>query len=113
MAAYYEAEDLINVGAYHAGSNPKIDDAIARHGAIEEFLIQSVEERCTLEETLTWMLEVSGLDISQEEMLGMVSGGSHEASVPRRREKPAQVEAETNTRALNSVAALFSTMESA
>jgi flagellum-specific ATP synthase len=37
MAVYSEQEDLINVGAYRTGSNPAIDDAIAKHMPIEKF----------------------------------------------------------------------------
>ncbi|MDR0487594.1 MAG: FliI/YscN family ATPase, partial [Treponema sp.] len=64
MAVDAEAEDLINVGAYHQGSNPAIDEAIAKHGPIEDFLIQSVEERSPLEETLAAMSEITGVEIS-------------------------------------------------
>ena len=30
MATYREAEDLINIGAYVAGSNPRVDLALAQ-----------------------------------------------------------------------------------
>lgn len=40
MAIYKENEDLINIGAYQKGSNPKIDQAIALRQAIEDFLAQ-------------------------------------------------------------------------
>ena len=45
MAVYADAEDLINIGAYVKGSNPDIDDAIAKHGSIDDFLIQDVHEK--------------------------------------------------------------------
>lgn len=45
MATYAEAEDLINIGAYVKGSNPDIDMAIKKHRAINDFLLQDVEER--------------------------------------------------------------------
>ena len=51
-ATYKEAEDLINIGAYSKGSNPKIDEAIAKIGRINSFLKQKVEEKFTLQETL-------------------------------------------------------------
>ena len=70
MAVYAEAEDLINVGAYHAGSNPAIDDAIAKREAIEAFLIQSVDERSTLKETLLAMAAIAEMEIPAEEMEG-------------------------------------------
>ena len=69
MAVYAEAEDLINVGAYHQGSNPSIDEAIAHHKQIEDFLIQTVEERSFLTQTLTQMAAISGHAIPEEEML--------------------------------------------
>jgi flagellum-specific ATP synthase len=68
MAVYAENADLINVGAYHAGSNPAIDEAIAKHGSIEELLIQEVGERSPLPETLQVMGEIAGLEIPRTEM---------------------------------------------
>ena len=44
IATYRDAEDLINIGAYKAGTNPKIDKAIELHDLIDEFLIQEVNE---------------------------------------------------------------------
>jgi flagellum-specific ATP synthase len=67
MAVYAEAEDLINVGAYHGGSNPAIDEAIAKHEAIEAFLVQDVKEKSPIEETLTRMGEIAGIAIPEEE----------------------------------------------
>lgn len=44
LATYREAEDLINIGAYVKGSNPKIDEAIKKHPDLESFLIQDINE---------------------------------------------------------------------
>ena len=44
MAAYRDAEDLIQVGAYAKGSDPVIDEAIRRRPAIETFLQQEATE---------------------------------------------------------------------
>jgi flagellum-specific ATP synthase len=49
IATYKEAEDLINIGAYVGGSNPKIDYAISRIDAVNQFLCQGMDERDTLE----------------------------------------------------------------
>jgi flagellum-specific ATP synthase len=68
MAVYAESEDLINVGAYHQGANPAIDEAIAKHAAIEEFLTQRVDERSSLRETLTLMADISGAAIPEEDI---------------------------------------------
>ena len=40
LATYQRSEDLIAIGAYADGSNPKIDQAIRHHGAIMDFLRQ-------------------------------------------------------------------------
>lgn len=52
LATYNEAEDLINIGAYKSGSNPDIDYAIEKIKAVNEFLMQDVEEKFSFEETL-------------------------------------------------------------
>jgi flagellum-specific ATP synthase len=70
MAVYTEAEDLINVGAYHSGSNPAIDAAIEKHMAIEEFLIQEIEERSSLEDTLKGLGDIAGEPVAPEEPAG-------------------------------------------
>jgi flagellum-specific ATP synthase len=66
MAVYAEAEDLINVGAYHAGSNPAIDQAVAKHQDIEDFLIQGVDEKSSLPETLQALSRISEIPIETE-----------------------------------------------
>jgi len=44
LATYREAEDLINIGAYVKGSNPKIDEAIKKNPGLESFLKQNMDE---------------------------------------------------------------------
>ena len=44
LAVYRKNQDLINIGAYPAGSNPAIDQAIALHDPLNKFLRQSVDE---------------------------------------------------------------------
>ncbi len=50
MSTYREAEDLINIGAYVAGSNPRVDLAIARYEPIRAFLRQGIYEVSTFAE---------------------------------------------------------------
>ena len=59
MAVYREAEDLINIGAYVAGSNENIDKAIRVIGEIKAFLQQDVYEVDTFEETVERLLKLS------------------------------------------------------
>jgi flagellum-specific ATP synthase len=55
MATYRESEDLINIGAYAAGSNPKIDYAISRIDGINQFLTQGINESSPLEASIASM----------------------------------------------------------
>ncbi len=48
LASYKEAEDLINIGAYVRGSNPRIDYALVKINGMIEFLKQPIEERASL-----------------------------------------------------------------
>jgi len=112
MAAYANAEDLINVGAYRNGSNPEIDEAIAKHGPIEEFLMQAVDEPSSLEETLNAMSEITGVQIPEEEMTdNNAKLVSLNTPAKAKKEKTAEANSpQDTTNALNSVAALFSSM---
>jgi FliI/YscN family ATPase len=49
MATVRDSEDLVSVGAYVAGSNPRIDEALAKRGAIDAFLRQPADDLVTLE----------------------------------------------------------------
>lgn len=49
MATYNESEDLINIGAYKAGSNKSIDFAISKIDKVNEFLVQSTDEKYDFE----------------------------------------------------------------
>lgn len=51
LATYNEAEDLINIGAYKAGSNPGIDYAIQKIEAVNSFLCQDVDEKFDYDQT--------------------------------------------------------------
>ncbi len=63
LAIYADAEDLINIGAYVKGSNPKIDWALSKIDAVNEFLRQGIHERSNMEETLAWMERIVGEEI--------------------------------------------------
>jgi len=68
MATYDEAEDMINIGAYVKGTNPAIDESIAKRGAIESFLIQAVDEKAPLSDTIKRLGEIAGLAIPAAEL---------------------------------------------
>ncbi len=50
VTTYRDSEDLINIGAYAKGSNPKIDKAIELMDSINEFLKQGIFEKSGYEE---------------------------------------------------------------
>ena len=114
MAAYAGAEDLINVGAYRPGSNPAIDEAIAKHPPIEEFLMQDIEEPSPLEETLEKLSAITGVQIPPEEMADnnakLVYAGRSVIKEKKEPEASRSAPVEDTRKALNSVAALFSTL---
>jgi len=52
LATYQESEDLINIGAYSAGSNKRIDYALKHIDAVNAFLRQGKEEKVPLEQAV-------------------------------------------------------------
>ncbi|GAB1483853.1 hypothetical protein MASR2M78_26690 [Treponema sp.] len=68
LASYSEAADLIEVGAYKSGTNPAIDEAIEKRQAIEDFLIQDVQDRSSMRETINALGELAGMQIPDEEL---------------------------------------------
>ena len=67
LAEYYEAEDLINVGAYAAGSNPVIDEAISKMESINNFLRQEIEDKAIIKETLAEASRITEMPIRAAE----------------------------------------------
>jgi flagellum-specific ATP synthase len=56
LATHKDAEDLLNIGAYKRGSNPRIDLAVDRIDAVNAFLRQKAEESSELRETRAALL---------------------------------------------------------
>ena len=52
LAAYRQSEDLINIGAYVAGTSAQVDAAVAAYDGIIRFLRQDMREASSLEKTL-------------------------------------------------------------
>ena len=69
MASYQENEDLINVGAYAKGSNPKVDKAISIYPDLLELLKQ-----------LQGMSEVYKLDFLYDQMVEIARKAENEVS---------------------------------
>jgi FliI/YscN family ATPase len=78
LAAYREAEELIQIGAYAKGSNPDVDAAIALKPSIEAFLRQGSDERYELPRTLRALMDIS----TTAENLGRRASPSTPANAP-------------------------------
>jgi flagellum-specific ATP synthase len=58
LAAYRESADLVEVGAYQPGSNPRVDRALRCMGGLEALLRQEPTERSAMPETLARLRKV-------------------------------------------------------
>lgn len=56
LATYEENRDLIQIGAYKSGANPRLDAAIQRYDKIESLLRQETGKSSQLDETLKLLL---------------------------------------------------------
>ena len=57
LALYNSNLDLISIGAYKTGTNPKLDEAISKIDKINGFLQQGTQESFTLDETIRLLNE--------------------------------------------------------
>lgn len=58
LAARSQAQDLLDVGAYVSGSNPRVDAAVAHAAAIEAFLRQELHERARYDQSWTQLAQL-------------------------------------------------------
>lgn len=70
LSAYRQNRDLIAVGAYQRGSDPRVDEAITCYPRLREFLQQNNRQAVPLDESLRQL----------ESLLGAVSGKTPSAS---------------------------------
>jgi flagellum-specific ATP synthase len=61
LASYRNAEDLIQLGAYVTGSNPKLDASIRSREQILAFLRQDAKEKSALDKTLHGLNEIAAV----------------------------------------------------
>jgi len=59
MATYRRTEDLINLGAYVSGANPKVDAAVRVRPGMEDFLKQAPDAKVPLQETMLRLAELA------------------------------------------------------
>ncbi|MEW6007324.1 MAG: flagellar protein export ATPase FliI [bacterium] len=58
LAIIQDAEDLINIGAYAKGSNPKIDYALGKISCVLDFLKQGIWEKSEYQSTLAGLMKI-------------------------------------------------------
>jgi len=58
LGDYARAEDLINIGAYSRGNNPRVDMAVDRIEALRAYLQQGVERPCRLDESFAQLQRI-------------------------------------------------------
>lgn len=58
LATYNDSEDLINIGAYVKGSNPKVDMSIEYHDALENYLKQGIKEHVEFSDSVNRLLNM-------------------------------------------------------
>jgi flagellum-specific ATP synthase len=78
MAVYSESEAMINVGAYVKGTNPAIEEAIAKRDSIEELLIQGIAEPAPIQDCIDRIAKISGVPIPEKEVTDFLEGEGNE-----------------------------------
>jgi flagellum-specific ATP synthase len=58
LSIYAKNEDLISIGAYKSGTNPRLDKAVSKIDRVNEFLMQKINESFSGEESLKMMREI-------------------------------------------------------
>lgn len=66
IAAYENMAELIQLGAYRKGSDPKVDEAIQLYPQIEEFLSQRKGDHATIDDGFARLGKILGLDYVPE-----------------------------------------------
>ncbi len=73
LSLYYDVEDLIQIGAYVKGADPRTDWAVERIDRVIEFLKQDIDEGYSFEETKNMLFEL--FDMEPEENKGNSQAG--------------------------------------
>ncbi len=66
-STYQQSHDLISVGAYTQGSDPKIDESIAMQPSLNAFLSQGINEAVNYADSLSGLQSIMGQSVSAAE----------------------------------------------
>ncbi|GAB6098896.1 flagellar protein export ATPase FliI [Halanaerocella petrolearia] len=58
LATYEDSKDLVNLGVYEEGSDPKLDYALEKLEAVNNFLRQGVQESSSYQKTVEWLVNI-------------------------------------------------------
>jgi flagellum-specific ATP synthase len=89
MAVYEENEDMVTIGAYVKGSNPAVDEAIAKRQAVEDFLVQTVEDRAPIGDTIGKLAVIAGMEVPAAEVSAYATEGPVQPRVPPSKDETA------------------------
>ena len=70
-STYKEAEDMINLGLYKKGSNPKMDIALKFHSSIINFIRQDFNKKVSFEESINELKNLADSIIKEAENYGI------------------------------------------
>ncbi len=62
ISSYEDMAELIRLGAYRKGSDPKVDEAIRVYPRIEEFLAQNKDDSTMIDESFRRLAEILGMN---------------------------------------------------
>ena len=62
VSSYEDMAELIRLGAYRKGSDPKVDEAIKLYPQIEEFLTQNKDDNTTIDESFARLAKIVGMN---------------------------------------------------
>ena len=58
LSVYSKNEDLISIGAYKSGTNPRLDKAVAKIDRVNDFLMQKIDESFSVKESVEMMKRI-------------------------------------------------------
>ncbi len=61
MKSLEDNRDLVNIGAYVAGADPILDEALSKENEVREYLTQGINEGSDLASTLVKLRELTGV----------------------------------------------------
>lgn len=65
LSTYSDMDELIRIGAYRGGTDPKIDQAIKYQEPLERFLSQDMGERCSLQDGYAQLHDILGEELNK------------------------------------------------